>query len=106
MPRLVVISLAFLGASVAQGQTDAPRDPSDPRIAAPPPQYRSTFADYQPYREPEVGNWRQANEEVQSADAHDGHEAKSEAEGKPPPKPAAGSSEMPSKPPAGGHAGH
>jgi hypothetical protein len=106
MQRLVVISLAFVGASAAQAQADSPRQPTDPRLAAPTPQYRSAFADYQAYREPEVGNWRQANEEVKSAEGQGEHGAKAETEGKPPAKPAASGSETPSKPPAGGHAGH
>lgn len=38
------------------------------------PAYQSAFADYQPYKEPVVGSWRQANDQVRDAGGMHGHD--------------------------------
>ena len=102
MKRLAVLMLAGI-AGAAHAQSAARPDPSDPQARVPPVQYRSAFADYQPYRDPEVANWREANEGVKEGEGKAGHPAKPAA--KPDAKAAAKPAPQ-SKPPSGGHSGH
>lgn len=104
MKRLLVVSMTVWAAGAAQAQTDA-RRPADPQAPAPPPQYQSAFTEYQPFREPELAKWREANEEVKAAGEHGAHEPKAESGAKPAAEPATKPG-APAKPPAGGHAGH
>src|SRR4030095_14180154 len=48
-------------------------DPADAKAASPMPQYRSAFADYRAWREPEPINWRNANDEAGAVGGHMGH---------------------------------
>ena len=74
-----------LVATSAMAQT-AQRDPADPKQGAPAmPAHEPAFRDYRPYADPEVGRWRQANDEVGRLGGHMGHmPRKPEATPKPP----------------------
>jgi hypothetical protein len=48
-------------------------DPADAKAVSPVPQYRSAFADYRAWREPELVKWRSANDEAGAAGGHMGH---------------------------------
>jgi hypothetical protein len=102
MKSLAVVMLAGI-AGAAHAQTGARPDPSHPQVRVPPVQYRSAFSEYQPYRDPEIANWRKANDGVKEGGGHAGHAvkpaAKSDAKAAAKPAPQ-------SKPPSGGHAGH
>jgi hypothetical protein len=69
MQRFSVVALALLAAGVAYAQAEKPRVPTDPQVRVPPVQYRSVFADYETFREPELAKWRDANDEVKAAAA-------------------------------------
>ena len=66
VPAILIASLA-----AAQG-ADRP-DPLDPRASAPPLEYRSGFADYRPFAEQDLADWRESNEAVGAAGGHAGH---------------------------------
>ena len=51
------LAMGVAGAAAAQG-------------TPPPPEYRSAFADYRPYKEPVIVDWRAANEEVGRVGGH------------------------------------
>lgn len=53
MQRFSIVALALLAAGVAHAQ----------------PQYRSAFADYKPYSEPQLASWREVNDRVKAAAA-------------------------------------
>lgn len=99
MQKIAVMALALMAIAPAQAQTDARREPVDPAARVPPVQYRSAFADYQAYREPQLAKWREANEEVKGAGRNADHAGHGGQAAKP------GAAPTP-KPPAGGHAGH
>ncbi len=86
MQRFSIVALAALAAGVAHAQPERPPVPTDPQVQVPPVQYRSVFADYETYREPELAKRRHVNDEVKAAAAK-----------KPAPE---------QKPPAGGPEGH
>lgn len=46
--------------------------PTDPQAAVAPPQYRSAFTGYQPFREEKPASWREVNDEVARAGGHIG----------------------------------
>lgn len=105
MQRVILSTfLLCLGASAA-ARSDARRDPVDAQARAPAVQYRSAFADYQTYREPEIEKWREVNDQVRDLGGHKGQAAKAAgpAETKPSAKPEGAPAP---KPPADGHAGH
>ena len=104
MCKLMIVALALSGAGVANAQTVAQRDPTEPKAGVPPVHYQSAFADYQTYNEPQVANWRDVNEAVRSAAGHAAKPAPV-ANGAPTPGAAPSKIVVP-KPPAGGHAGH
>ncbi len=61
-------------ATTAVAQTVPPRDPADPKQGpAAAPAHEPAFRDYRPYVDPEVGRWRQANDEVGRLGGHSGH---------------------------------
>ena len=97
-------TLLFLAASLfaagAAAQSDGRRNPTDSQAPVPPVQYRSAFADYQPFREPDLADWRRVNEEMKGLGGHQGHAAK--------PKPAAApvGGQAPQRAGPGGHGGH
>lgn len=66
-----VASLVALPA-VAQSAR-VPVDPADGKSVSSMPAYRSSFADYRAWREPELTNWRNANDEVGAMRGHMGH---------------------------------
>lgn len=59
--------------ALAAGAAHAQADPADPKAKAPPVQYKSAFGDYKPFREPDLENWRQVNEEMRRLGGHQGH---------------------------------
>lgn len=69
MQRLSIVALALLAAGVAHAQPERPRVPTDPQVRVPPVQYRSVFAEYETYREPDLAKWREVNDEVKAAAA-------------------------------------
>ena len=70
----ISFALAALAASgAAYAQNVARPDPADPKTAAMDRPYESAFKDYRPYREAEVGRWREANEEMGRIGGHRGH---------------------------------
>jgi len=67
MQRFSIVALALLAAGVAHAQPERPRLPADPQVQVPPVQYRSAFADYETYRDPQLAKWREVNDEVKAA---------------------------------------
>jgi hypothetical protein len=71
--RIVFVAVpALVLAGVAAAQDAARPDPRDPRSKVPPVEYRSAFDGYRPFVEPELRDWRRANEEVGAARGHGG----------------------------------
>ncbi len=66
-----------LGLPLAALAQPARIDPAQPVIPTPQLQYRSAFADYKPYRDVPVANWRALNDALAakggSAGGHAGH---------------------------------
>lgn len=81
MKRVFFLALAGIAASAAVAQTRAPGDPSDSRAHIPAIQYRSAFEGYQPYRDPLVVKWRDANDDVKTFGGHAGHLVKPDSVG-------------------------
>jgi len=82
MVRSICIALAALAAGAAAAQEARRPDPADSKAKVPPAAYRSAFADYRPFAEPQVVPWRESNEQVKrkppaaspaGKDAHGGH---------------------------------
>ena len=81
MYRRICIALAALAAGNAVAQEARRPDPADPKAKVPPVEYRSAFAGYRPYAEPQVAPWRESNESVKkkpaakppAGDEHRGH---------------------------------
>ena len=73
MKRITFLALAGVAASAAVAQTKASRDPLDSGVPVPGIQYRSAFEGYQPYRDPPVVEWRDANDAVRAFGGHAGH---------------------------------
>lgn len=89
----IALAVAFAGTAAAQGT--ARPDPADPKAAAPSrAAYESAFKDYRPHTDPQVGRWRESNEEMGRLKGHVGH-----VPGSVPPAPAP-------KPGPAGHGGH
>ncbi len=82
---LCALAMSVAGAAVAQ---NAPQtDPRDPKASAQPAEYRSAFADYRPYKEPEIADWRALNDEVGRVGGHLGIARGKKEAGKDKPKP-------------------
>lgn len=65
---LCALAMCLAGAAAAQ---NAPQtDPRDPKASARAAEYRSAFADYRPYQEPEIADWRALNDEVGRVGGH------------------------------------
>ena len=47
--------------------------PADGKTASPMPHYQSAFADYRAWSDPELTNWRKANDETGAMGGHNGH---------------------------------
>lgn len=72
MYKGILFALAATIAGDAAAQTTAKPDPADPKVRTPPVEYRSAFAEYRKYSEPELAPWRAANQEVAAAGGHVG----------------------------------
>jgi hypothetical protein len=72
MYKGILFALAATVAGSTAAQTAAKPDPADPKVRTPSVEYRSAFAEYQKYSEPELVPWRAANEEVAAAGGHVG----------------------------------
>jgi hypothetical protein len=70
LERVMQIRFLILGASLAT--LPAWAQPAAVPVA-PPIQYRSAFADYRAWREPEAMDWREANRAVGALGGHMGH---------------------------------
>ncbi|TAK88073.1 MAG: hypothetical protein EPO20_01160 [Betaproteobacteria bacterium] len=70
MQKRIFCALAMIVAGAAAAQNAPQANPRDPKAPVPPLEYRSAFADYRPYKEPEVAPWRDANEEVGRVGGH------------------------------------
>jgi len=98
----VTLSLPF--STFAQAKRPDPADASAPGPAL---QYRSAFADYKPWQDIKLGDWRTVNDKVRDAGAeggggHAGHGmSRPSAPAASTPQPKASSPAMPS-----GHSGH
>ena len=68
--RTMFGALAIVVAGAAMAQNAPQTDPRDPKAPVHPAEYRSAFADYRPYNEPEIANWRGVNEEVGRVGGH------------------------------------
>ena len=68
--KRAILLLAVAGAAFAR--SGGANDPRAPEAKVPPPTYQSVFADYRPYREPELAPWRDVNEEVARVGGHTG----------------------------------
>lgn len=73
MLKTIFFTLAACVAASAAAQTPARPDPADPKTVVPVRPYESPFKDYRPYTDPEVGRWRQSNEEMGRLGGHMGH---------------------------------
>jgi len=68
----IALAAAFAGNAAAQGT--ARPDPADPKAAASSRAvYESAFKDYRPHTDPQVGRWRESNEEMGRLKGHIGH---------------------------------
>jgi len=63
---LIQPALAQAPAKTSSTSTSPRADPLDPRATVAPLIYRSTFQDYRPNTEAEVGSWKAANDRVGS----------------------------------------
>lgn len=72
MQRLLLFMPAIVLAGTASTQESGGADARGPGAETPPAGYRSAFEGYRPFAEPELANWRKANEEVAAAAGHAG----------------------------------
>ena len=70
MYKRIFYALAITVAGVAAAQTAPQPDPRDPKAPVQPAEYRSAFADYRRYSEPEIADWRAVNDEVARVGGH------------------------------------
>jgi len=74
MFKSIAFTLAALVAGGAAAQGTSRPDPSDPKASAPSrTAYESAFKGYRPHSDPEVGRWRESNEEMGRLKGHIGH---------------------------------
>jgi hypothetical protein len=78
-------------------------DLADPKAAAPALRYRSAFADYKPWADTKLGDWRAVNDNVRDAVANGGAHA---GHGMPANAPASAPAPKASAPAMPGHSGH
>ena len=90
-----IYSIVLLGVCLAVSTVASAAVPSEVHPSPPPPEisYRSAFADYRPYQEEPLADWRALNEDVAHAGGHVGimRGANSAASTQPPTNPSAGS---------------
>jgi hypothetical protein len=93
--RIILALVPFIGLAACAGdRAAAPPNVGEGQRAVPPVEYRSAFADYKPFADEELADWRKANDEVGAAGGHAGH------------KPGQGPGQQTSKPEPGKPAGH
>ena len=74
MQKIFLVVPAMLLAGCAATQTERRPDALDAGARVPPAEFRTAFEGYRPFAEPELEDWRKANEEVGKASAgHGGH---------------------------------
>jgi hypothetical protein len=93
---IAVPALLYAGGAVAD---DRP-NPLDPKVKAPPVEFRSAFEGYRPFADSDLRDWRKSNEEVGAAGGHAGHKP-GQAAGRHTSKPQPGKPET-----SGEHGGH
>ena len=73
--RIILGVVPFIGLAACAGERAAapPSAREAGQTAVPPVEYRSAFADYKPFADQELANWRRANDEVGAAGGHAGH---------------------------------
>ncbi|MGQ0654946.1 MAG: hypothetical protein ACT4P4_22205 [Betaproteobacteria bacterium] len=99
--RILLLLAASVIAATAAAQPEGRRKATDPEAPVQPVQYRSAFADYKPFREPEAANWRDVNDEVRGLGGHMGHAGKPK-----PPGAKQESGQQPQRAAPGGHGAH
>lgn len=83
MKKTVCFALAALLAASASAQQAAQPHPADPKAGGSMRPYESSLRDYRPYVEPEVGRWREANQDAGRLGGHAGHTRKETEAAKP-----------------------
>lgn len=56
--------VAFIATQALAQTTTVPLDPNDSKVAVPPVNYRSAFANYRTFRDEKVSDWKSANDAV------------------------------------------
>ncbi len=103
---VVLPALYALASGIAAAQSERP-DPRNAQAVVPGIEYRSAFSDYKRYRDPAIGDWRAANDEVGRLGGHMGHtsagrnESSTKPEGQTPK-----ASSSPVDPTGSGHGAH
>jgi len=67
MQKILLVVPALLLAGCAAAPNERRPDVLDARAAVPPVEFRSAFQDYRPFADPELTDWRRANDEVRGA---------------------------------------
>jgi hypothetical protein len=89
MYRSISIALAALAAGATAAQEAGRPVSTNPRAPTLGVEYRSAFAEYQPFADEKIVPWRDANEAVKNGGGHAGHAAKRQGDGQPAAKPPA-----------------
>jgi len=71
--HLLVLSIALVALPALGQPPSASAVRAESRTVSSVPPYRSAFANYRAWREPELMDWRRANDEVGAAGGHMGH---------------------------------
>jgi len=73
--RIILGVVPFIGLAACAGDRAAgPPNAGEAQGAVPLVEYRSAFADYKPFADQELVDWRKANDEVGAAGGHAAHE--------------------------------
>lgn len=64
-----VVTLGAVAAALAAGAQPSTNAPTPPVTGSAPLRYPSAFANYRPYQDVEVGNWKALNEQVRASAA-------------------------------------
>ena len=76
MQKILLVVPALLVAGCGAAPNERRPDVLDARATVPPVEFRSAFQDYRSFADPELTDWRRANEEVGAAGGHAGHGAR------------------------------
>ena len=72
--RIILGVVPFIGLAACAGdRAAAPPNAREAQAAVPLLEYRSVFADYKPFADQELADWRKANDEVGAVGGHAGH---------------------------------